>query len=149
MGNYEVQEYVDLTIPKDTIIRARLEEIKEKEISWTDKVTGEAKSKVLLEWWWQVTGGEYHSRKVKGTCDALLSQHPRNKFRLWAEALLQRPLPVGAGVDPDELTGMSADITVWHRPDKNDPSKTYEEIDEVMSAAEGGSGSSWNDDPPF
>lgn len=150
MGSYTVEDEPDRTIPEDLILRARLESVGEKVIEWNDKKTGEPKSATLLEWWWKVTDdrvddGLYEGRKVKGECNAKLTNHPGNRFRLWSEALMGRELPVGKGVDPEEdLTGLSADITVKHRQyQKNGETRVIEEIDEVMPIT------SMDDDVPF
>ena len=149
MGTYKVEDEPDRTIPEDTILRAVLAEVKEKEIEWVDKRTGEQKSATLLEWWFEVTStaedGLYRGRKVKGECDAKLTNHPGNRFRNWSEALLGRELSLGTGVDPeDDLVGLQCDITVKHRTyTKNGEERTIEEIDEVISVT------SWDDDVPF
>lgn len=128
-----VEDAPDLTIPEDTIVRARLEEIKEHRFEWTDKKTGERKEGHMLQWWWEVTAeNEYNGRKIKGECDAKISSHPRNRFRGWAETLLGRELPPGMPIDTDDLVGLSADISIRHDKDKKDPSKVYERVDEVI-----------------
>ena len=145
----EVEDQPDLTIPEDTIVRARLDEIKLHEFDWVDRKKNppENKHSQILQFWFEVTDGEYKGRRIKGETDFRVSNHPRNKFRLWAEALLQRELPVGMKIDTDDLTGLSADVSVRHRPDKRDPSKKFEEVDEVIPI-NGGSG--WGTtDPPF
>lgn len=140
MGKYTVEDAPDLTIPEDTIVRARLQEVKEKTIEWKDKKTGEPKEATLLEWWWEVIDervgeGMYQGRKIKGECDARLTNHERNKFRNWSEAILGRELGVGMGVDPEEdLVGLVAEISISHRKYmKNKEERIAEEVDEVMS----------------
>ncbi len=129
---YTVEEQPDLTIPEDTICRAKIEEISEKTIEWVDKRTKEDKSADLLLWWFLVTSGDYTGRRIKGECRAQITNHPDNQFHNWAEAALGRELPVGTGIDPEDLLGLPVDITVRHRPDKNDSKKFWEEVDEVM-----------------
>lgn len=133
MAQRTVEDQPDLTIPEDKIVRAKLTELKDKTIEWQDKQTKEQKSAVLTEWWWQVTSGEYEGRKVKGECDAKVTNHPRNRFRQWAEALLNRQLDADMAFDDEDLIGLSADITVKHREyEKNGEKRVIEEIDEVM-----------------
>lgn len=151
MPAYTVEDQPDLTIPEDTIVRARLEEISEKEIKWNDKNDGTPKSKVILEWWWEVQDEAYtdpstgHHRKVKGTCDAKITNHPKNRFHNWSETLMGRTIAVGTPISTDDLIGLQADISIRHRKDKNDPSKIYEEVDEVMPITGGFD----TDVPPF
>lgn len=144
---FTVEDAPDLTIPEDTILRARLNDISDKTLNWKDRKTGEDKSSVILEWAWEVVGeGEYKGRTVKGTCDAKISNHPNNKFRVWAESLLGRELPMGMGVDTDDLIGLVADISVGHRPDRKDPAKKWEFVDEVIPVS---GGFTVDSEPPF
>lgn len=150
MGKYTVEDEPDRTIPEDTILRAALVEVNEKTIEWKDKRTGEDKSADLLEWWWEITDdrvedGLYKGRRIKGECNAKITNHPGNRFRNWSEALLGRELGVGQGVDPqDDLVGLSADITVKHREfqRQNGEKGIAEELDEVLSITN-------SDDVPF
>lgn len=146
-----VEDQPDRTIPEDTLLRATLVEVTDKKIEWTDKQTKEQMSAILLEWWFKVTdknveGGLYEGRKVKGETDAKITNHPNNRFRSWAEALLGRDLPVGAGIDTDDdLVGLSCLISVRHRKytTKQNESRIAEDIDEILPLAGGG------DDVPF
>ena len=136
----------DLTIPEDMIVRATLAEIKQRTIKWVDKQSGEAKERDLLEWYWQVqTPEKYSMRKIKGECDAKISNSPGNKFMQWASTLLGREIPVGMAVDVDDLLGLPADLTVKHDPDRKDPSKVWERVDEVIAV----NGFQFDAAPPF
>jgi hypothetical protein len=142
MPSAKVEDQPDLTIPEQTLIRARLSEVKEKRIEWVDKATKEEKSATLWEWWFEVTdetvgGGMYKGRKLKGETDSKLTNHASNRARSWSEALLGRELPVGAGIDTDEdLVGLSCVLSVKHRPytTKNGEPRTAEDIDELLPA---------------
>lgn len=139
MTQRTVEDQPDLTIPEDHIVRGKLMELKDKTIEWTKN--GEKKEATLTEWWWEVQGGEYAGRKLKGECDAKVSNHPRNRFRQWAEALLNRSLDANMAFDDEDLVGLQADITVKHRHyDKNGEDRIAEEIDEVMPIAGSDSG---------
>lgn len=148
-----VEDQPDRTIPEDTLLRATLVEVTDKTIEWKDRQTGEDKSAVLLEWWFKITDnkvedGLYEGRKVKGETDAKITNHPNNRFRSWAEALLGRDLPVGAGIDTDDdLVGLSCLISVRHRDytNKQGEKRVAEDIDEVLPL----SGGIMDDDVPF
>jgi hypothetical protein len=136
-----VEDQPDLTIPEDTIVKATLQEVKEKLIEWKDRATQEDRSKILWEWWFEVTDdtvaeGKYRGRRLKGETDSKLTNHAGNRARNWAEALLGRELPVGAGIDTDEdLVGLSCTLTVRHREyEKNGEKRIAEDIDEIMSS---------------
>jgi hypothetical protein len=136
----------DLTLPEDSIHRARLEEIKLRTFTWTDK-KGEEKDGQTLEWWWEITstrlGPEYVGRKVKAECNPKLSNRGDNRFRQWAEAILNRQIPVGMAIDTDDLVGLEADIVIGHRQDRKDKTKTWEFVSDV-APTEGG-----QLEPPF
>lgn len=149
---FEMTDAPDLTLPEDKIFRAQLKDMKLREFSWTDYKDKDRpgqpvqKTGSTLQWIWEVTStDEYNGRTVRGECRPDLSSHPRNRFRPWAEALLGREIPLGMKIDSDDLVGLSADITIRHRPDKNDPAKKYEEVDEVMPVSSTG----FSDEPPF
>lgn len=150
---FTVEDAPDLTIPEDTIVRARLSEIKLHSFTWTDYKDKDQpgvpvqKEGTVLQWWWEVTANnEYKGRRVKGETDAKITNHPRNKFRAWAETLLGRELPAGIAIDVDDIVGLSADISIGHKADKKDPSKKYEYVDEVIPIT---GGFSVADEPPF
>lgn len=147
---FTVVDAPDLTLPEDKIFRARLTEIKSHNFTWTDYKDKDnpgqpvQKEGSTLQWWWEVVStDEYNGRKVKGECEPQISTHPRNRFRMWAEALLQREFGPGVNIDIDDLVGLTADITVRHKPDRKDPSKKWEEVDEVIPVT------SYDDTPPF
>lgn len=141
---FKKEDKPDLTIPADSIVVAELDELKIKTINWTDKKTGEAKSADMLEWWWRVVEGEYEGRKVKGECNAELSNHPQNRFNNWAEATLGQEIPLGYDLEPDDLVGLKALISVKHRQGTGNYSdRVFEEVDEVMAYTRG------DDDVPF
>jgi len=144
---FTTEDQPDLTLPEDTFFKAQLIEIKPKEIEWNDRKSGEHKQKTLLEWWWEVkSDDQYNGRKIKGECEARLTNHPNNRFHNWSEALLQREIPAGMGIDTDDLVGLMAEITVRWEPDKKDPSKKYERLDEVTPVT---AGFAMSDEPPF
>ena len=130
-----------------TIHAAKLLDVTPQDINWTDKASGEAKTATLLKWKWEILEGDYAGKWVFGSCDARLSTHPKNAWRNWSETLLGREIPPGMPLDTDDVVGLSANISIKHRPDKKDPSKVYVEVDEVMPA--GDAGWSFDDAPPF
>lgn len=144
---FVTEDEPDLTLPEDSIHRARLEEIKLHEFPWTDKKTGEEKTGQTLQWWWVITstrlGPEFIGRKVKGECNPKLSNRGDNRFHNWAEAILDRQIPVGMAIDTDDLVGLEAEIVIGHRTDRKDPKKTWEFVSDV-APVEGG-----QIEPPF
>lgn len=140
----------DLTFPEDTIARARLEEIKMRSFDWTDKATGDKNTSTKLEWWWRVlstsAGEQYIGRKVKGECNAKLSNRGDNRFRVWAEALLNREIPVGMAVDTDDLVGLTAEIVIGIEDDRKDPLKKWNRVTDVVAVMDSGFAGS---EPPF
>lgn len=148
---HTVQDKPDLTIPEDFIVRAKLNEIKYETVSGTSQRTKEDYSFEKSTWWFEVTSdNQYNGRKVKGEVTSddgnFLSNHPNNKFRLWASALLGRSLEAGDNLDDDDLVGLSCDITVVHQPDRKDPAKKWERLDQVIPLD---GAFDFNDEPPF
>lgn len=126
----------DLTLPDESFHRARLQEIKLRTFTFTDRNSKEEKEGKTLEWWWEITstkyGAEYVGRKVKGECNPKLSNRGDNRFRIWSEALLQREIPVGMSIDTDDLVGLEGEILVGLRPDRRDPNKMWEYVSNVL-----------------
>ncbi len=139
---YTTEEERDLTLPVDSIHRARLLEVKERSFDFQDRQTGETKTGVTLEWWWEVTrpmaglDDEYIGRRVKGECKPKITNRAGNRFREWSEAILDREIPVGMVIDIDDLVGLEAEIVIGHRGDRKDPSKVWEEIVGVLPAGQ-------------
>lgn len=132
MAKRTVEDEPDRTIPEDTIVRGKLVQLEDKPIKWKDKQTGEDREATITEWWWEIQSPEdYENRKVKGSCNAKVTNHPSNRWRLWAEALLGRELDANMTLDDDDLIGLVADLTVSHRPSK-DGERVFEEVDEVI-----------------
>jgi hypothetical protein len=146
---FTMEDQPDTTIPEDTIVRARLEEIKQHDFEWTDnkKNPPEKRQSSVLQWWWEVTSpDEYKGRKIKGECPTKLGRNETNRFTQWAEALLGREIPIGMVIDSDDLVGLSADITVRHDVDRKDPNKKWARVDEVIGLA---SPEPYSSEPPF
>lgn len=130
---FVTEDQPDLTLPEDSVHTARLLEIKPRTINWTN--ADGAQTRDVLEWWWEITKSsddQYVGRRVKGECAAKISNHPNNRFHAWAETLLGRQIPVGMGIDTDDLIGLQAEISIGHRQDKKDSNKVWEYVDEVM-----------------
>lgn len=144
---YTMEDAPDLTLPDDSIHRARLQEIKPRSFEWTDKENQKREGNVL-DWWWEITstnvGPQYVGRNVKGTCDARLTNHSKNQFHAWASALLGREITVGMAVDTDDLVGLEAEIVVQHQKNKKDPTKVYEVVTDVVPLS-----GAYDTDPPF
>lgn len=141
---FTTEDEPDLTFPDDSVARARLEEIKLHEFTYN----GEQITK--LEWYWRVlhtsAGEQFVGRKVKGTCSPKLSNRPDNQFRVWAEALLNREIPVGMKVDTDDLVGLTAEILIGSDPDKKNPLKRWNKVIDVVPVMDAGFG---GNEPPF
>ncbi len=137
---YVTEEEKDLTLPEDSIHRARLLEVNERTFEFTDRRDGTLKTSTTLEWWFEVTrpgGGldeDYIGRRVKGECRPKPSSRAGNRFREWSEALLHRTIGVGTIIDIDDLVGLEAEIVIGHRKDKKDPTKVWEEVVGVLPA---------------
>lgn len=125
----------DLTLPEDSIHRAKLEEVQLRTFEFTDRKTGEKKEGQTLEWWWVITsttlGDEYVGRRVKAECAPKMTNRDGNKLRQWAEALLHREIPVGMAIDTEDLVGLEAEVVIGHRQDKKDSTRMWEFVSDV------------------
>jgi len=151
---FVTEDQPDLSLSEDKIYRAVLMEIQPKEIRWTPdkgKNAGIEQTKILLEWWWEVQDESLRNpatgelRRVKGSCEARITNGADNRFRCWAEALLQREIGVGTPIDTDDLIALPADISIRKVPDRKDPAKVYDEIAEVLPVYD----SAYQSEPPF
>ncbi len=154
---FTVQEAPDTNLPEGSEHTARLDDLQKRTINW--KKDGEDKSADVLEWWWEITDSDNENaigRRIKGSCNAEITKSSGNRFYRWAEALLQREIPIGYNVDSDDLVGLSAKVVIGHRPDRRDPNRIWQEVAEVrrLDGSDdpwGGSpwGASASDNPPF
>lgn len=142
---FEVQHQVEL--PTNTFLRAKLKELESKTVPYTDKKTGEQKEFTKLNWIFEITqDGEYFGKTVRAETSAYLSDSPYNTFRLWAEALLQRPLDLGQVLNETDLIGLSALITIRFEEDRRDSTKKYPRVEDVIPLDPA---SAAYDEPPF
>jgi hypothetical protein len=133
-------------IPTNTLLRAKLISLEVATVPYKDRKTGEDKSFQKLNWVFEITQqGDYHGMTVRAETSAYLSDHPENKFRLWAEALMQRPLDLGNVLSETDLIGLSALITVKYEADRKDAEKKWRRVEDVIALE----GEALFDQPPF
>lgn len=142
---FEVQHQV--TFPANTFLRASLKDLEVRTIGpFPDKKTGEMKTFDKLNWIFEITEqGEFLGKEVRAETSAFLSDDPRNQFRNWAESLLQRPLDLGQVLNESDLVGLSGLITVKYVEDRQDSSKFWARVDDVIPLDPASS----YDEPPF
>lgn len=128
---FEVEKSTQL--PAGVLLKARLESFEVKEIPFTDRKTGEAKSFNKIEWIFKIIDGEFQGKEVRGETSAYLTDHPENRFRNWAEALLNRSLDLGFVLDETDLQGGTALITVKYVEDRKDSDKKWPRVDDVIA----------------
>ena len=141
---FQVEHQVE--IPEGPFLRAKLTKLEVATIPYTDRKTGERKEFSKLNWVFEIIEqGDFTGKSVRGESSAFLSDAPHNRFRNWAEALLQRPLDLGQVLNESDLEGLTAYITVKYEVDKNDSSKRWARVDDVIPLDPGAGG----DEPPF
>lgn len=155
---FPCEDEPDLTIPENTVARARLEKLDHHTFDWTDRQTGEMKTSSKLVWTWRILStnadGDYAGRTVRGECKAKLSNRDDNRFRAWTEALINQEIPVGMRIDTDDLIGLSADVVIGIEPDRKDPLKKWNRVTDVIPATSrpgpaGPRGAFQSAEPPF
>lgn len=143
---FEVQHQVE--IPEGVLLQAVLIELEPKEITFNDRSTGQPKTITKLTWIFEITqSGDFMGMKVRAETSAYLSDGRDNRFRAWAEALLDSELKVGQVLHESDLIGLPALITVGREQDRKDPSKSWRRVQDVISA--GVSTARQGAEPPF
>lgn len=157
MPKARMKDEDEYALPEDTLLRARLDSVEEKTITFFykahHKAVTEGKAKEgdqgeIHKWVWKFTilDGDYAGLGAWGETETYLSSHANNKVRQWAEALRDAPFTVGEGLDTDDLLGLSCVLTVRHDPPrpKRDGGMFYgSPVDSVFPA------SAMADVPPF
>ena len=137
---FQVQHQVE--IPTNTLLRAKLKDLTVREIPKRDGSGSFEK----LNWVFEITqDGDCFGKDVRAETSAYLSDSPHNQFRLWAEALLQRPLDLGQVLNESDLIGLQALITVKYEADRNDSSKKWRRVEDVIALE----GTPFQGQPPF
>lgn len=136
MATFIVEE--DEILPEDTLFTGRLEGIEPREIEFTDKKTGEIRSFTKLTWRFTVTEGQYSGKTVRGETDTRLTANSVNPFFNWSCALLKRTIPVGTGIDPEDLIGLPCQFSVTHVLSK-DKTRKFANVDCVLQAEDNSS----------
>lgn len=133
---FTVEHHEDLTIPEDEFFDAKLDEITYRTINWKDKNTGQDREAEKASFWFKITTpGKYEGRKVRGECDAELSNR-RPQMLEWCSVISNRELTVDSELDMDELPGRRVSLTVKHVRGFKDPSRIFEEVDVLLPARE-------------
>jgi hypothetical protein len=118
-------------VPEDTIFRATVQELKPRTARFTDRRTGEPREIEFVQWYFEIADGDYEGRVVRGEAEYVQARN--SKLMQWAAAELRAEFVPGGNVDWSQIPGQVVEITVRHRPDKNDPDKKWVEVDEVMA----------------
>jgi hypothetical protein len=127
MPSSTMREESEYRLPAHTPFPAMLEAVEEKEIPYTDRVTGEKRTFTKWEWVFQIVEGEYAGLSAYGDTEGKLTTHPDNLVRQWAEVLRDAPFGIGEGLNTDDLLGLPCVISVRHDPPrpKKDGGKFY------------------------
>lgn len=142
-----------------------LKSVEEREVEYTlkahHKAVKDGKARIgekasFVQWSWTFVG---RSAGINGDefevgTDPKVTTREGDKARLIAEAILGRPLDVGAGVDTDVFEGMSLQAYIKHRPpvEKKDGNMGY--YSTLSDFAPKGThdtdaGPVFSDEPPF
>lgn len=127
---FEMQQAV--VIPTDTLLAAKLKEMEHKIIPYTDRKTGEEKTFGKINWVFEIVEqGDLNGKTVRAETSDKLDNHPNNRFRAFAEALLQREIEVGVALSESDLIGLPALITTRYEADRTDADKKWQRVDQV------------------
>lgn len=112
MPKSTMKEEPQWRLPKDVPLPAVLNSVTEENVKGTSRTTGKPYDFWKWNWEFQIADGEYQGIKVWEDTDAEFTNHPGNKVRLYAEALLGAEMELGMGLDTDELIGLPCEIVV-------------------------------------
>jgi hypothetical protein len=128
-----VEKYVQKLMPENHPLAARLiEVVEEKPFEFTDKASGEVRIIQRARWRFELTAGEYAGWKTSGRTDVAINNNPRNKFFAWSKVLLHdSQLDEGDEIDTDYMIGRECYVVVKNRPDRDDPSRIWQDVEDV------------------
>jgi hypothetical protein len=128
-----VEKYVQRLMPENHPLSAKLVEVtEEKPFDVIDKSTGEVRVVQRARWRFEITGGEFTGWKASGRTDVTINNNPRNKFFAWSKALLHdTQLDEGDPIDTDYMIGRECYIVLKNRPDREDPSRIWQDVEDV------------------
>ncbi len=120
-----VEEGQDRSLREGDVVRVELQSVEQRDISFTDRKTGQPSSFSVWSWTVKVTDAaanpEANGRIIKSDTSAKLTNiDPDNGVcaRSYFEAFLGRPLEVGESVDTDIIVGLECDATIRKTTDK-------------------------------
>lgn len=136
-------------LPKETLLPARLKSVKEEEIPYRDKKTGEERTFTKWIWEYEIIDGEYAGLRAWGDTQDSVTDRLDNKPRQWIESLLGGiSLELGQGVDTDDYLGLECMIEVEHREHtKANGEKSY--LTPVLNVYPADSIQDQDQEPPF
>ena len=147
MPSTTMQEEEKWKLPTDTLFPATLVAVREREIPYKSKKTGEDAVFTKWEWEFAITEGPYAGLSAWGDTEDRLTNHPDNKVRQWAETLRGREFELGEGLDTDDLLGLPCQITVENTTyEKKDGTTSY--LTPVLDVFPADAGVQ-DDEPPF
>lgn len=122
MATYKATESDFVLIPEGTVVVAMVKEIEEKELSFGPR----------LNWKFEVTEGEYKGWTINDGTSPKFSIDPPSKMYEWTVQLLQRTFEVGDPMNTDDLIGLPCRIEIGHKPDKDDPQKSWMRVETLL-----------------
>lgn len=145
--SFTMQEAKFHPIPEDHPVRAVLNEMKERTFQYTEKSTGQQREGRRVQWLFKVTeDGLWKDRIVRGETSADMTADDGNRLAGWFGTLLGREIVIGMNIDADDVVGLPCYITVRQEPDRRDPEKKWERVEDVLPAEDSGFSVS---EPPF
>jgi hypothetical protein len=154
MPQATVEEWSSELLPEDTLFTGRLMKVWESTKPYTDKNSGEKKEFKKWEWTFEITDGDYETKKAYGETMARVTNHPDNQPRLWGEVLIGRAIEPGMSVNTDDWVGLSCRFEVSHEHyTKNGEDRAVAKVTALypLAGAEfaNSSQAAFSDEPPF
>lgn len=130
-------------------LNARLLSVELTTKPFNDDKTGEPVKKFTFKF--RVDSAEYPDKLIWGECGTRITNHPDNKFRTWAEAILGQRIPASYRGNTDDLLDRDCRIVVGKETkERNGVEKTRNFVREVHPTKEAAARlASESDEEPF
>lgn len=110
-------------IPDGEVLEVELLEVTSKATDWGDRLT----------WVFTVTEqGPWSGRRVYGNTSAKFVRHSECRAYNWASSMTGDKYEDADTFDTEDLHGRPARVIVRHSPDRKDPDKVWQNVDDVL-----------------
>lgn len=115
MPRASAEEGSPYPLPQGVRFPGQLIRVNERVIEWRDRSSGEARSRSLWRWTFEITGGQYEGLRASAETDPRIERLGRDPRPYnWLSTLRDAPIELGEDVDTDDFIGLPCMFTVTH-----------------------------------